>query len=188
MREGFCNGLSSSVRVLLFALFFLLSPAVGTFSNIHAQSRHEIKSQQLHNELHNGQRNTEEFGPAVRAYLEYLRAEQEVVDDRASRSEISAQYYRHNINRIRALRQLAIRIAEESGNDYIPDLTAVTVEEFKTLFEHSPRASELKVGELIGTSYRYIGKERYNETFYIFVRLDPYEQSELKGKSKPVDN
>jgi hypothetical protein len=32
----------------------------------------------------------EEFGPVVRAYLGYLKNEQEVVDDRASRHEVSA--------------------------------------------------------------------------------------------------
>ncbi|MCA1557581.1 MAG: hypothetical protein LC731_03460, partial [Acidobacteria bacterium] len=31
----------------------------------------------------------EEFGPVVRAYLGYLKDEQEVVDDRVSRREIS---------------------------------------------------------------------------------------------------
>jgi hypothetical protein len=34
----------------------------------------------------------EEFGPVVRAYLGYLRDEQEVVDDRVSRREISPAY------------------------------------------------------------------------------------------------
>lgn len=171
------------MRALLIALIFLFPSAVSPLNSSCAEARHEIESQQLQREQE------KEFGPAVRAYLEYLRAEQEVVDDRASRSEISAEYYRHNTNRIKALRQLALRIAEESGNDYIPDLTAVTVEEFKTLFEPPPRANELKAGELIGTSYRYVGKERYNEMFYIFIRLDPYEQSELiKEKPKSVDN
>src|SRR6185369_3709272 len=55
-------------------------------------------------------REDEQFGPVVRAYLGYLRNEQEVVDDRASRREINAVYYRRNSNRIRALRQMAMRI------------------------------------------------------------------------------
>ena len=32
----------------------------------------------------------DEFGPVVRAYLGYLKNEQEVVDDRASRREVSS--------------------------------------------------------------------------------------------------
>src|SRR5690349_3316005 len=41
----------------------------------------------------------DEFGPVVRAYLGYLKNEQEVVDDRVSRREISPGYYRRNSNR-----------------------------------------------------------------------------------------
>src|SRR5258705_11402712 len=70
----------------------------------------------------------EEFGPVVRAYLGYLRNEQEVVDDRASRREVTSTYYRHNSNRIKALRQMAIRLARETHNDYLPELEAVSAE------------------------------------------------------------
>src|SRR5215213_4735682 len=38
----------------------------------------------------------EEFGPVVRAYLGYLKNEQEVVDDRASRREVSASFFCNN--------------------------------------------------------------------------------------------
>ena len=57
---------------------------------------------------------SEEFGPNVRAYLGYLRNEQEVVDDRASRHEINRAYYIKNSNRIKALRQMALRIDRKS--------------------------------------------------------------------------
>src|ERR1041385_5493848 len=70
---------------------------------------------------HTRQRSDGEFGPVVRAYLGYLRNEQEVVDDRVSRREVSATYYRRNSNRIRALRLMAIRMARESHNDYLPE-------------------------------------------------------------------
>lgn len=126
----------------------------------------------------------EEFGPVVRAYLGYLRDEQEVVDDRISRREISPAYYRRNSNRIRALRQIAIRIASETGNDYLPELEAAAGNELKNLFEKPPRASQLRVGEVIGNKYRYLGTVRTGELFYIFARLDPYEQAELMEKEK----
>jgi hypothetical protein len=126
----------------------------------------------------------EEFGPMVRAYLGYLRGEQEVVDDRVSRREISPAYYRRNSNRIRALRQTAIRIARESGNDYLPELEATTRDEMKNLFERPPSAAELRIGEVINNTFRYLGTVRAGEVFYIFSRLDPYEQSELMNKEK----
>lgn len=125
-----------------------------------------------------------EFGPVVRAYLGYLRNEQEVVDDRNSRHEISAGYYRRNSNRIRALRQMAIRIARETGNDYLPELEAVALNEFGSLFEKPPRPSALFVGKVLNNTFRYLGTVRAGETFYVFARLDPYEQAELMEQEK----
>src|SRR5690348_17686801 len=80
----------------------------------------------------------EEFGPVVRAYLGYLRNEQEVVDDRVSRREVSPGYYRHNSNRIKALRQMAVRLARETHNDYLPELEAVSGDEMRLLFGANP--------------------------------------------------
>ena len=126
----------------------------------------------------------EEFGPVVRAYLGYLRNEQEVVDDRASRHEVSRAYYVRNSNRIRALRQTAIRIARETENDYLPELEAAARDELKNLFEEPPKLSALRVGEVINNTFRYLGTVRSGEIFYIFSRLDPYEQAELMEKQK----
>jgi hypothetical protein len=126
----------------------------------------------------------DEFGPVVRAYLGYLRNEQEVVDDRASRHEVSASYYRRNSNRIRALRQMAIRLARLSHNDYLPELEAVAGDEMSILFgSEPPRPTQLKVGEVLRNTFRYLGVVRAGETFYLFARLDPYEQAELTEKS-----
>jgi hypothetical protein len=124
----------------------------------------------------------EQFGPVVSAYLGYLRNEQEVVDDRASRREISRLYYRRNSNRIRALREIAIRIARESGNDYLPELEAVASDELGTLFERPPNVTTLPVGKVLNNTFRYIGSVRSGEPFYVFARLDPYEQLELNEK------
>jgi hypothetical protein len=125
----------------------------------------------------------DEFGPVVRAYLGYLRNEQEVVDDRVSRHEVSAGYYRRNSNRIRALRQMALRIARESRNDYLPELEAVAKDEFGLLFERPPQQSALKVGQVFKGTFRFLGTVRSNELFYVFARLDPYEQAELLEKA-----
>lgn len=125
-----------------------------------------------------------EFGPVVRAYLGYLHDEQEVVDDRASRHEISQQYYRRNSNRIRALRQMALTIARESGNDYLPELEATTRDELGTLFESPPSPRTFRTGEVVNNTFRYLGVVRAGELFYIFARLDPYEQADLMEKAK----
>lgn len=128
-----------------------------------------------------------EFGPVVQTYLGYLRAEQEVVDDRASRHEVSPAYYRRNSNRIRALRQMALRIARETRNDFLPELYAVTRDELGTLFEQPSQASAFSVGEIVENTFRYLGTVRAGEPFYMFARLDVYEQAELlkRQEAKP---
>jgi len=120
-----------------------------------------------------------EFGPVVSAYLGYLQAEQEVVDDRASRHQISPAYYRRNSNRIRALRRMTMQIARETRNDYVPELYAVAADEFGTLFDPQPDAKTFRVGEIINDTFRYLGAVRAAENFYLFARLDIYEQAEL---------
>lgn len=125
----------------------------------------------------------QQFGPVVRAYLGYLRNEQEVVDDRVSRREISRAYYKRNSNRIRALREIAMRIASESHNDYLPELEAVVVEEMSTLFERPPRVSSLEIGKVFNSTFRFVGSVRSAELFYVFARLDPYEQAEARKRS-----
>ncbi len=136
----------------------------------------------------NPQRSDDEFGPVVRAYLGYLRNEQEVVDDRVSRREVSSTYYRHNSNRIKALRQMAIRLARETHNDYLPELEAVSAEEMRLLFgSNPPLTTSLKVGEVLRNTFRYLGVVRTTGgNFYLFARLDPYEQAEQTEKSSAV--
>ena len=129
----------------------------------------------------------EEFGPVVRAYLGYLRNEQEVVDDRVSRREVSSIYYRHNSNRIKALRQMAIRLARETHNDYLPELEAVSADEMGLLFgSQPPQAARLRAGEVLKNTFRFLGVVRAGESFYLFARLDPYEQAELTEKASAI--
>ena len=123
-----------------------------------------------------------EFGPVMTAYLGYLNNEQEVVDDRASRREISAAYYRRNSNRIQALREMAMRLVRESENDYVPELEAVTSDELRTIFERPPRVPAFRQNEIISNKFRYLGAVHSGDTFYLFARLDPYEQAELLGR------
>jgi hypothetical protein len=128
-------------------------------------------------------REDQPYGPVVRAYLGYLRNEQEVVDDRISRHEVNVTYYRRNSNRIRALRQMAVQIARVTQNDFLPELEAVAGDELGLLFERPPRFQTLRIGEVLQNNFRYLGVVRTGEIFYLFARLDPYEQAELMEKT-----
>jgi hypothetical protein len=123
-----------------------------------------------------------EFGPNVRIYLDYLRAEQEVVDDRVSRREIDRRYYLLNSSRIRALRQMAVQLARATDTDYLPELVAVVPEEFDQLFERPlPAPAELRAGDTLDFKFRYLGPVAVGRhRFHVFARLDPYEQAELR--------
>jgi hypothetical protein len=120
-----------------------------------------------------------DFGPVMRAYLGYLANEQEVVDDRNSRREISPSYYHRNSSRIRALRTMAVRLVRQSGNDYVPELEAVTMDEFGTIFERPPNPAALHSSEIVANKFRFLGTVHSGDLFYLFARLDPYEQAEL---------
>ena len=76
-----------------------------------------------------------------------------------------------------------MRIAEESQNDYLPELEAVAADELGLLFETPPRSQALRIGEVLQTRFRYLGIVRAGELFYVFARLDPYEQSELMERA-----
>jgi hypothetical protein len=128
--------------------------------------------------------NGSNFGPVMRAYLGYLSNEQEVVDDRNSRKEISPAYYRRNLNRIRALRQMAIKLVRDSGNDYVPELEAVAADEVRTLFEKPPNPTTFRLNEVLANKFRFLGVAHTGEVFYLFARLDPYEQAELMQKQR----
>lgn len=165
MRDGkHISKLSAALRVSGFALLACLAATPAS-------------AQEL------GPRGEREFGPVVRAYLGYLRAEQEVTDARESRREVRPAYVRRNSNRISALRRMAIQIARESHNDYLPELYAVTRDELGTLFETQPDPQTFRAGEVLNNTFRFLGTVRSNEPFYLFARLDIYEQAELLKKA-----
>lgn len=154
--------MARSIRILLSVVFLIVSSSV-----VSAQRAMTARGDQP------------DFGPVMRAYLGYLRNEQEVVDDRASRREISVDYYRRNSNRIRALRQMAIRLVTKTGNDYVPELEAVTGEELRILFEEPPTPQSLRLDQVVRNTFRYLGAVNAGEVFHVFARLDPYEQAAL---------
>jgi hypothetical protein len=82
---------------------------------------------------------------------------------------------------------MAIRLARETQNDYLPELEAVSAPEMRILFgSPPPEAARLKAGEVLKNTFRFLGVVRAGETFYLFARLDPYEQAELTEKSSAV--
>jgi len=78
---------------------------------------------------------------------------------------------------------MAVRLARESHNDYLPELEAVAGNEFTLLFERPRPAASFRAGEVVNNTFRFLGTVRSGEVFYLFARLDPYEQAELVQKA-----
>ena len=82
---------------------------------------------------------------------------------------------------------MAIHLARESHNDYLPELEAVSGNEMNLLFgSNPPPLTSLKEGEVLRNTFRFLGVVRASETFYLFARLDPYEQAEQTEKASAV--
>ncbi len=80
---------------------------------------------------------------------------------------------------------MAVRIARETENDYLPELEAVAGDEFTLLFDEPPKPESLRVGETLFYQFRFLGAVASGrDRFYVFARLDPFEQAELKKKAE----
>ena len=77
---------------------------------------------------------------------------------------------------------MAIKLVRDSGNDYVPELEAVTADELRTLFERPPNPGTFRLNEILANKFRFLGAVHTGEVFYLFARLDPYEQAELMQK------
>ncbi|MBC7795484.1 MAG: hypothetical protein H7Z37_01265 [Pyrinomonadaceae bacterium] len=129
-----------------------------------------------------------EFGPNVQSYLDYLKQELTVTDLRESQREVRRSYIQHNYNRVNALRQFAIKLARKTDNDFMPELDAVTQKEFPTLFTgEQPRIADLRENEIYDSVYRYLGTSKSTETFYIFARLNPFEEQAVRETQQNKD-
>ena len=61
---------------------------------------------------------------------------------------------------------MAIRLARETHNDYLPELEAVSGDEMNLLFgSNRPQLARLRVGEVLKNTFRYLGVVRAGETF-----------------------
>ncbi len=64
----------------------------------------------------------------------------------------------------------------------MPELEAATVDEFRMLFEKPPNPATLRTNAVLADKFRFLGVAHAGEVFYVFARLDPYEQAELMQK------
>ena len=113
-----------------------------------------------------------QFGPVVRAYLGYLLRNEQVVDDRASRREISAAYSpaETQIASVRFGRWLLC----ESHAKLKPNIISRSSRLLREmncdcyLSIHASLSNTPRSGEVVQTKFGYLGVVRSGDSFYIF--------------------
>lgn len=115
---------------------------------------------------------TDDYGPEVKAYLDFLRHEEEELKFQVRNNEIPRRNYVRAINRIAILRQKVLEIVNESGKDIVPELSVVTLSEVEQLIENGSRLVRgAKAGTVFADRWRYLGSVSRGEIYYIFERL-----------------
>jgi hypothetical protein len=69
----------------------------------------------------------------------------------------------------------------------VPELEAVAADEMRILFEDPPSPHTLRVSQVVKNTFRYLGPVTSGEVFYVFARLDPYEQAALIESGNSAD-
>ena len=112
------------------------------------------------------------YGPEVKSFLELMRHEEDELEFQIKHNEISRRDYLRSKTQIAIHRQTVLDLVKESGEDNVPELHVVTTSEVDQLIEDGTNLLKtIKLGEQIGTKWRYLGSVHRGEIFYIFERL-----------------
>ena len=132
------------------------------------------------------------FGPVVSAYLTSLREELNELDFQLRQHEITRE--EHTLSRARfvLLRRLVQDRAQKTHVDFVPELQALTLDEFGMVgLSQPPEPDKLQLGQVFDESWQLISIEATKPQFYVFekVQLGQSTTSErmIERPAKPVD-
>jgi hypothetical protein len=115
---------------------------------------------------------SDRFGPRMKSFLELMQVEENELEYQIQHGEISRREYTRSKNRIAVMRQTAVNIARESGEDRVPELHVVVASEVDQIVDGGAGALKgVKAGTIIEGTWRYIGTVTRGEAFYVFERL-----------------
>jgi hypothetical protein len=113
-----------------------------------------------------------EYGPEVKAYLDFLRHEEAELDFQIRNNEIPRKNYLRAKNRIAILRQKVLAVVRETGMDIVPELSVVTLAEADQLIEDGSKlVRRARPGAIFAEKWRYLGSVSRGEIFYVFERI-----------------
>lgn len=112
------------------------------------------------------------YGPEIKAYLDFLRDEEEELVYQIRHREISRKDYQRAMSKVAILRQVVLKAYVETGVDNVPELHVVATDEVDQLIENGAALlKDLKPGAVIGETWRYVGAVTRGEPFHVFERL-----------------
>ncbi|HSE99244.1 MAG TPA: hypothetical protein VLD57_13325 [Blastocatellia bacterium] len=113
-----------------------------------------------------------DYGPEVKAYLDFLRHEEAELEFQIRNDEIPRKNYVRAKNRIAILRQKVLAIVKETGKDIVPELSVVTLSEIDQLIEDGSRlVRRAKPGTVLAEKWLYHGSVSRGEIFHVFERI-----------------
>src|SRR5262245_51615905 len=112
------------------------------------------------------------YGPEVKSFLDLMRHEEDELEFQIKRKEISRRDYVRSKTRIAIHRQAVLNLYKETGEDRVPELHVVSLDELDQLIEDGTTTIKgAKPGAIIKDKWRYIGNVHRGETFYLLERL-----------------
>ena len=135
-----------------------------------------------------GQQTKIAYGPVVTAYFTNIAEELNELEYQIQRQEISRSDYTRSKQRLLLQKQYAERHAIISGEDTIPDLQILTVDEITTMLGVSETKSQsFRVGEVLAGKWQISGIEKRGERFFVLERSGKETSQQIRPKINPLD-
>ena len=128
------------------------------------------------------------FGPVITAYFTNIAEELNELEYQIQQQEISRNDYTRSKQRLLLQNQYVERHAIISGEDTIPDLQILTVDEVTTMLGVSETKSQsFRVGDVLAGKWQISGIEKRGERFFILERSGKETSQSLRPKINPLD-
>ena len=128
------------------------------------------------------------FGPVITAYFTNLAEELNELEYQIQQQEISRNDYTRSKQRLLLQKQYVERHAIISGEDTIPDLQILTVDEITTMLGVSETKSlSFRVGDILAGKWQISGIEKRGERFFILARSGLETSHQSRPKINPLD-
>ncbi|HEX4945292.1 MAG TPA: energy transducer TonB [Blastocatellia bacterium] len=128
------------------------------------------------------------FGPVITAYFTNIAEELNELEYQIQHQEISRGDYTRSKQRLLLQKQYVERHAIISGEDTVPDLQILTVDEITTMLGISDvKSQNLRVGDVLAGKWQISGIEKRGERFFILERTAKENSQQARPKINPLD-